>query len=133
MFGIMMFSIRAYACRCACRIVGPMPTTVRITPDPPVTYHSLPTHRTSSMWTPSRFGFLKKITASFELRSKVSLSWNGNGGTTTRTPTWNPERVLKRVSVPSASWNRKSPIGIVIPSCWIMMVGYPNREVNSSG
>ena len=42
------------------------------------------------MWMPSRDGVLKRITASFELVSKVSGSVNGKGGTTTRTPTWKP-------------------------------------------
>jgi hypothetical protein len=39
------------------------------------------------MWTPSRLGVLKRMTASLELLSKVSGSLNGNGGTTILTPT----------------------------------------------
>src|SRR3989442_10159501 len=81
MLGIMMFSMRLYACFCAAFIVVPIPTTISTTPDVPVTTHSLLICLTSSMWTPSRLGFLKMITASFDVFANVSGSVYGKGGT----------------------------------------------------
>ena len=52
---------------------------------------------------------------------------------TIRTPTWKPLLTFSFGSRPWARSSRKRPIGVIIPSCWMKIVGYPKREVNSSG
>ncbi len=47
----------------------------------------------------------------------------GNGGTTIRTPTWNPLLARNRVMVPSAILWSTSEIGVINPSCWMLIVG----------
>jgi hypothetical protein len=119
----MTLRTRLYACRCACFIVGPLPQATSTTPEVPVTSHSPPTLFTSSMWMPSRFGVLNRITESLEVLSKVSASLYGKGGTTMRTPIWNPLRARRRVGLPSARLWRSSPMGVSSPSCWMLIAG----------
>ena len=85
------------------------------------------------MWTSSGVPRLNTITAFFEKDSKVASSSNGKGGITIRTPTWKPLLTFSFGSAPCARSHRKRPMGVIMPSCWMKMVGYPNREVNSSG
>src|SRR2546428_14140901 len=94
MLGIMMFSMRLYACFCAAFIVVPVPTTISTTPDVPVTTHSLLICLTSSIWTPSRVGFLKMMTASLDVLANVSGSVYGNGGGQIPPPTRQPRRAF---------------------------------------
>src|SRR5258705_945658 len=100
-----------------------MPTTISTTPDVPVTTHSLLICLTSSMWTPSRVGFLKMMTASFDVLAKVSGSVYGNGGTLIPTPTWEPRRALYRLRDPSAGPAEKFPRGAGYPSSLKSIVG----------
>src|SRR2546430_12731020 len=98
MLGIMMFSMRLYACFCAAFIVVPVPTTISTTPDVPVTTHSLLICLTSSIWTPSRVGFLKMMTASLDVLANVSGSVYGNGGDTIPVPTLQTPHALDDAS-----------------------------------
>src|SRR6516162_342153 len=114
-------------------MVVPVPTTISTTPEVPATTHCPLTCFTSSMCTPLNLGLGKTMSTFFEKDSKVELSSKGNGGTTMRTPVWKPLRVRHLGSKPLASSQNSSLMGVNKPSCWMLMVGYPKREVNSSG
>ena len=75
------------------------------------------------MWTSSGVPFLKTMTAFFVNASNVALSSNGKGGMTIRTPTWKPLLTFSFGSTPWARSARKRPIGVIMPSCWMKIVG----------
>ena len=60
-------------------------------------------------------------------------SSNGQGGMVTTTPTWYPFFVLSWVSFPWARSLMNAPHSLVIPSIWMLIVGYPKRHVHSRG
>src|SRR5512132_4140423 len=111
------------ACACAWRIVCPTPQTTNTTPEVPATYHCPFTCITSSMCTSSGIPFLKRIAACFDTERNVASSSNGNGETTTRTPIWKPLFTFSFGFAPAARSARNCPIGVVMPSCWMLMVG----------
>lgn len=57
--------------------------------------------------------------------SKVSSSSKGKGGTKIRMPIWKPLLTFSLGSLPLARSQKNCPMDVIMPACWMLIVGYP--------